>query len=356
MHDRSFRVRPYEAGDEEAVAALYKAVYGRSLDLAWYHWKLHTLNAESGVPNVWVAESDDGLIGHYGGTPHQFLLSGEQVPARHTSDAMTHPAYRRQGVYSVVGRTAHAAWAEAGEPFLFGLPNDKWGTRVAYLGYQKMFPAVWQQRFLRPELALAARFGIPEKFFFPLEMVSKIAQHVWNRSLRRVLGNVVVKEVDYPGDEFEELWLQLKDCYEAILVRNLAWVRYRFGDAPGGVYTLLLARQGQRPSGYLAYRVTTAGRGKVGWLVDLFSAPDDSSTREALLLAALSRLFEAGVSVVRFLVPPGIPLFETLQKAGFFPMKGGFGCHIVPLSWPEPLPVFSDPQKWFTLAGDYDII
>lgn len=354
--DRDWFVRPYRPEDGQRVADLYEEVYHRPLDVDFYNWKLHSRQAGSGVPNVWVAEHNDRLVGHYGGTPRRFWLQGRVVPARHTSDAMTASRFRHQGVYSAVGDAAHAAWADAGEPFLFGLPNDKWGSRVAYLNYQRMFPAIWLRRPLLPERLIAERARLPAPLLRPFGTVGRAAGRLWDRPLRQIAAGVQVESVASPGPEFDELWALLRAEYTALVVRDRDWLNYRYVDVPRCDYYLLLARRADRPAGYIAYRLTEGANGVTGWIMDLFAARADEALRAALLLATLMALRERGAGSVRVLLPPGTALYRQLRRAGFSPAAGDFGCHIVPLAWPAPPDLFHDPNRWFTMAGDYDII
>jgi hypothetical protein len=355
-NEQEWHVRAFRSGDAQKVASLYEEVYQRPLDPAFYHWKLHTQKAHSGVSNVWVAERDKELVGHYGGTPRRFWLRGKTVSARHTSDAMTSPSWTKQGVYSGVATTAHAAWATAGESFLFGLPNDKWGSRVAYLNYRRVFPAAWLRRPLLSHQAIAERFRLSGALLWPVKGAARLAQSRWDRSLYRAEDGVAVESVDHPGSEFDELWENLGGLYEALVVRDLAWVTYRYVDVPSCDYQLFLARRSGHPVGYLALRLTEGSHGPTGWILDIFTAPDDEGSRAVLLLAALSALNEARASSVRVLLPPGTQLYGQLRDSGFSTVTGEFGCHVVPLAWTDPLPLFFDPGRWFTMAGDYDII
>src|SRR5947207_15381365 len=53
------------------------------------------------------------------------------------------------------------------------------------------------------------------------------------------------------GSEFDELWARVGPAYENCVVRDAAWVQWRFLDAPGGVYSVLLAEREDGPSGYI---------------------------------------------------------------------------------------------------------
>ena len=60
-------LRPYQAGDEAALTALFAAAYGHPLSEALYRWKLTGL--PSPTPNVWAAWEQDRPIFHYARIP-----------------------------------------------------------------------------------------------------------------------------------------------------------------------------------------------------------------------------------------------------------------------------------------------
>jgi len=219
-----------------------------------------------------------------------------------------------------------------------------------------MFPAVWLRRPLLSQRAIQKRFRIPGALTWPIARAEWRAQSRWNRALTRAAVGVDVKRVEHPGAAFDDLWERLRRQYEALVVRDRAWVNYRYVGVPGCDYRLFMAQRSGRAAGYLAYRLTEGDHGPAGWILDIFTAPDDQGVRAGLLLAAVSALLEAGASSARILLPPETTLYDQLRQAGFSPATGDFGCHIVPLAWPDPLPVFADPNRWFTMAGDYDII
>lgn len=60
-------LRPYQAGDEAALVALFAAAYGHTMSEALYRWKLTGL--PSPTPNVWTAWEQGRPIFHYASIP-----------------------------------------------------------------------------------------------------------------------------------------------------------------------------------------------------------------------------------------------------------------------------------------------
>lgn len=351
-----WKVRPYQPGDEAQVVNLFTEIFDKPLTEEQYRWKVVASPWPVTAPSVWLAQAGGQIIGQYAGTPMRFKRGDEIQPILHACDVMTAEKFRRQGVLTALGTAAHQAWARAGVPFITGMHYGGWGSRRRHLGWQEQFKMVWLWRILRPGQLLSSRLGLPA----PLQQSVALAAHFWNwvwdAVLRLASRQIDVFPVEQPGPEFDDLWTKVGPTYEALVVRDRAWVTYRYHVAPGFGYRLLLARRGDQPVGYLAYRVTDRGGRRTGWIADMFTAPEDAPARAGLLRQVLNVLRAAGAQDVRALVPPGTATFGSFRRAGFLSGTGGFDASIVPLTSDLPKDVLRDPQRWFTMGGDFDVI
>ena len=348
-----WHVRAYEDGDIEAAAQLYEAVYGRPLHGDYYRWKLVETPWSLSAPNIWLADAGDRLAGHYAATPLRFKLENEILTIGHTGDAMTHPDFRRQGIFTTVASTAHEAWTAAGVPFMVGVPNERWLSRRGPLGYREQFKLAWFWRPLRPGRLLARRFGLPGQLQWLAALAGRFLLAVSNFKLR-VAGDTRVTTVSRPGPLFDTLWQRLQAHYPALYVRDRAWLVYRYVDIPRHGYRIFLAWRAESPAGYIVYRLTTVGQQRTGWIADLFTAPHDRATQAALLRMALDDMIAAGADTARMLLSPEAPLAHMVRRAGFWRARGEFDASLVALN--GPLPDLSTAESWFTMAGDYDIV
>ncbi|MDQ4077651.1 MAG: hypothetical protein M3220_15570, partial [Chloroflexota bacterium] len=181
--------------------------------------------------------------------------------------------------------------------------------------------------------------------------------HLAVQATLRLRGwRVRVELVSEPCSAFDQLWEHLRAHYEALVVRDRAWITYRYAEAPGLDYRILLAHRDTQPVGYLVYRMTVDDNRPTGWIADLFTAPSDTATRYALIHSAVRRLYTAGAESVRVFLAAGTPLVGQFHGAGFLPAKGEYDISIVSLADNMPHPALRDPNRWFTMAGDYDVI
>ena len=356
-------VRPYRPGDETQVATLYAEVFGRERPLEVWRWKL--MEREISPASVWVAVTQDGeqVIGHYGGIPLHVRLRGEELPAVHAVEAMSSRKYRRQGILTALGSTAHEAWRQAGYAVVLGLPNEQWGTRNYALGYRRLFPLSWLRYPLHVQ-RMAARFDrLPAPLRKPVAALGGAGSAIWRKAhqvkMQRNIdrSGISVRETASPGD-LDRLWSSLSGEYENIVRRDGAWVGWRFNRAAVYDYTVLLAYRGDEPSGYIAYRLASTEQRTNGYIADIFLRQDDVATASALVKAALDDLSARGAAMVMSTAAPGSSLYALLRRLGFLPTPRhtAFNFEIVPLQPSIELTALADPRTWHLTAGDFDVI
>ena len=344
-------IQAYRSGDERALVALFERVFGRAISQAHWRWKLK--QQPTPVENVWLALDGDAPIFQYAGIPTRFRLPAGETTAMVSVDTMTAPEWRRRGLLGSVGRVVYEAWRAAGIPFVLGLPNERWGSRAGALGWQPLFALQWLARPLRPEAILARRLKLPA-----LARLTWLGA-AWNRALRlRAPGDaaIQVRRVERAGPEFDQLWRRCETEALVSVVRDSAWVNWRYLDSPALAYRVVLAERGGQPVGYAAYRAQAHAGGKAGFIADLFAARPDQRGRAALIARTLAALYAEGVDNAVTLAIPGSPLYRDLRRAGFMRSRGAFGVQLVPLDPALPLEMLRDPHSWNLAGGDFDVV
>jgi hypothetical protein len=368
-------IRPYRRGDERAIVALFEQVFGRPISEDHFRWKLGDAAAASTAPgtsNVWLAFEDDVPVFHYAAIPARFRLPAGDVTAMVSVDTMTAPARQGRGLLTQVARAVYDGWREAGVPFVIGLPNERWGSRAAALGWRPLFPLRWLTLPLRPEALLARWLGTRLHVGVPArEMAAPLATaaRLWRRfnQWRHRDPRVAVLPVERPDPQLDRLWQRLGSRAAVGVVRDAAWVAWRYCDRriDGGPYRVLLAGRDGTPAGYAAFRMAphrpAPGAASTpalptGVIADLFADEDDPLAFSALLAAVVDDLDRAGAATVATLALPGSPLEGRLRRAGFLRRRSSFGVQIVPLDATLPMDVLLDPARWIIAGGDFDVV
>jgi hypothetical protein len=351
----AWRIRPYAPGEEAGLVALFAQVFGRPITTEWWRWKLKGRPAP--VENVWVAvaEADGRIVAQYAGIPARVLWAGQIRDVMVSVDTMTAPDFRRRGILTALGQAAYASWAAAGVSAVLGLPNQQWGSRTDALGWQRLFALGWLRYPLHVERALAAR--LPRALAGPAQALGGLGAAGGRAARRRGPRTGNDLQVEAPASataDFDQLWARLAPAYGRLLVRDRAWVDWRYFRAPHQGYRVLFARSDGAPAGYLAYRY--APDSGAGFLADLFTAPAGGAAAQALLQAALDDLWARGATSARATAAPGSALEATLRGGGFRPAPGAFDFEVVPLDPALDLGVGAGPGDWLLSGGDFDVV
>ena len=343
-------IRSYRAGDESCLVELFAAVFGRHIDEQHWRWKLHA--PDSPVPNVLLATSGDRPVFQYAGILTAFELDGARRNGMVSVDTMTAPDFRRRGLLTRVATEAYSRWRDAGIEFVFGLPNEQWGSRAAALGWLPLFPLRRMVRPLRPEALLAHRFALPWLSSM------KLASSLWNGIFARLPPrdpSLAIQAVARAGPEFDRLWASCRGNAKFGVVRDRAWVQWRFLDCPSRRYRVRLATRAGEPAGYCAYAVYDSGSGRRAVIAELAAPDGDAATRRTLLADVLRELLAEDVGHVTSLAVPGAPIYRDLRAAGFF---GGpaFSVQIVPLNPALPIDELRRAENWDLSGAAFDVI
>lgn len=345
------RARPVQRGDVPAVVDLFSDVFDRRMTADHYRWKL--LERPSPTDNTVIAVNDRGRpVFHLGGIPCRCSIGGVERWVMVAVDAMTESEHRRQGLFTTCASGLFERWRQAGVALVLGMPNERHGSRVQALGWRPLSSLQWLLFPLQPERLLARRLGIPG-----LSRL-RVGGRWWyaltaNRGA--VDGDVVVSEISAPGDELDRFWQRMESQAGNGLLRDRAWLTWRYVRIPGRCYRLLKATRGTSGGEMLGYLVCGVRDPRALTIPELVVAPGDATTFSALIRAAL-RGYAGDAESVRVLAAPGSWAHGRLRRAGFLPMRHQFQVQVIELD-PEVLRAdVARTADWNLMGGDFDVV
>ncbi len=352
----SWKIRPFRDGDEQKAVPLFNSVFSKSITIDHYRWKVVDTPWPIGTATTWVADTGKELAGQYAGTSMRFWLKGKVLKIVHVCDVMTHPGFRKQGILTALGTTAHKNWQEKGILFVTGFHHRGWGTRREYLNWQALYKSTWMWRPLLLDEVIKSRINLPGfvlKIPSALENIISYFHKAW---LKNKISDIQVSQVNSANEEFDILWDILKVNYEAAVVRDREWVDYRYLKSPQFNYQVLIARRSGNPVGYLTYRVREHGHSRIGYIADIFTHPEDYTAHYALIQECVDRLRKAGAKSVLSVVSKNTSQMKIFHRFGFIPRYGTFDVSIVPLRKGLPMDILKGPSRWYSMGGDFDIV
>jgi GNAT superfamily N-acetyltransferase len=276
-----------------------RKVWGEWLTEAEFEWWFDANPA--GPPLISLAEEDSRLIGVACMSPYRLLVEEEFVLAPVPLHVATHPDFRGRGVFSGLQRENERQAAERSWLALT-FPNQE--SREVFLS-----------RFAWADLP---------------------RPRVWMRPARQRRLPHGVERVESFGRRADELWRALSPLYGTGLVRDGAYLDWRFASSPRG-YVCLASAEGIAVVGHR----TTGGR-DVAYLAELV-APPGKPTR-TLVKACLS---VAEASALLALPPRGQA--RDLARLGFMPTQRRILAMAKPLRAGVAL-----PRRWTFSLGDGD--
>lgn len=269
-----FDIRPYRSEDEPRVLELLLAALGPGpvgeRTPPFFRWK--HLENPAGSSFMLVAEVDGRLAGLRAFMRWRFRSGERDLHAVTAVDTATHPDFQGHGIFSTLTRAALDA-LEGEVDLVFNTPNEK-----SLPGYLKMG---WH---------LVGRVPISVRVRRPLRFAANA------RSLRRPSA----PEPDSPAPSVaapmaaEVLTVDLGALLESVgdpqgrieTTRDLRYLQWRYGSAPGLDYRAVLQGQPGRPEGLAILRIRRRGRSWETSVVELITAGDDIASAGRLLRSA----------------------------------------------------------------------
>ncbi|HTN24536.1 MAG TPA: GNAT family N-acetyltransferase [Solirubrobacteraceae bacterium] len=117
-------LRPVREDDVDALATLFRACFGMQVTSSYFHWKYW--ENPCGPVTGFVADAGDRLGGFYGVIPEPWSVGGVDVLVHQSMDTMTHPDFRRRGLFvAMAERTYDAIGERLGDTVLVGIPGPE---------------------------------------------------------------------------------------------------------------------------------------------------------------------------------------------------------------------------------------
>jgi GNAT superfamily N-acetyltransferase len=351
MNAAPWRIRPYRPGDEKALVTLWTEAFGRSMTEAHWRWKVK--GRPTPVENVGVAvAADDRPIFQFVGIPCPAVVLGAPRIVMVGVDVVTAPAFRRRGVFTETARRLLENWREAGVALVLGLGNSSGASLAQAPGCDQVFSLRRLIRPLRPERVLARRARLP--VLARLRGLGRLWNGVWDRLAPAVPG-IALRPLASATPDIDIVWERAVARVQTSLVRDRAWVRWRYCESPNGPYRLTLAERAGIPVGYAVHRVVRNQGRTVVQVPEVF-APADARALRALVRSVVAAAAAEDAETVVTLAIPGSSAEREFRRAGFFLGPGSWPVEVTRLDPAIPAAALRDPSGWWLMGGDFDVM
>jgi len=269
---------------------------------------------------------------------------------------MTHPEWRKRGIFSGLDRRCMAETAKLGWPIVFGLPNRRSAHIFLELGWERI-GSIRPWTFAikdTPEARAVRRVdGRLRAWKLPLDVSS--GRKARRRLRGAVAGRLGSRGIERFDDEVEELSREIEPGFALMVRRDADYLNWRFIDTSFKLHTALGIYNGQ---GRLeAYVVVQAPQGAspVGFLVDVLAR--DEVALGAAIDAGIGHLQSAGAALVQASAIDGSWWEARLRGAGFKPPRSENHLIVIRYIHQADHPLAqgaSEASSWYLTDGDRD--
>lgn len=361
MSDTPTEFELHACGPEDRVeqAALFNACFKKPIDAAGLAWR-YDHNPDGMAISLLARPRDaktQGVSG-YACSPRAALIRGVRSGlVGQTGDVMTHPDWRKRGIFSGLDRRAMASARERGWPMCFGLPNHRSAHIFLELGWSRVGEVRSHELVLVADGAARAeraKHGRLRPWTTAMALARAGRQRA--RMQREVPKGARVEAIEtgFPKD-VEALCGRVAAQHALLLSRDAAHLDWRFLRAPSGLHRAFAARdEGGVLRGYAVVQSPRAGAA-VGYLVDALG--DDPNWLTAAIEAGLKELQQRRASIALATAIVGSPWEQILARHGFVaPRRAprmGVILHVHDAAHPLSA-VAADPRAWYFTDGDRD--
>ncbi len=301
-------IRPYEDADEARVLDLLDDALGggpagrRTADL--FRWK-HIENP-FGRSMMLVAESDGRIVGLRAFMRWGFLSGSRVLRAVRAVDTATHPDHQGRGIFSKLTREALEC-LQVDTDLVFNTPNDK-----SLPGYLKLG---WVEVGTIP---ISIRVKKPVAFARGIRSVRSTEQPSGEApEVHAEKAGVLLRDDDAVGELLEDARSVEARLHTPV---DLAFLRWRYGDAPLLDYRAIGEWSGDRLRGVVFFRLRPRGELWELAVADVITAPGDRACRRRLLRGAVAA---AAADHAMSIVPVGSSARGAFTRAGFVKSRRG---------------------------------
>ena len=329
----SFIIKEYSDEYKEKVFNLRKAVYNETFDENEWNWKF-----KSGKILIAVNDKDE-VISLRPTIPIRLKFRDKTIKSGMNVDVMTHPDYRRMGLFSTLVNESFKMLKELGVPIIYTFPNN-----FSFPGYKKRIK--W--RYVN-SLPLLVKILNPRSFvkkyiknshlqkcFYPIADIFTRLIFISKTKLEN--RNLSIDQIGFFNKDFDLLWQKLSSQFEIAVIRDSKYLNWRYIERPGYDYKAFSAIEDGILNGYIVLREDTMSGLKLGLVVDILAS--DSNTACSLLLHAYEVFKNSDMDIMGCLMFDTSIYFDILKKAGF-------------LKLPKK---YSPKEFFFVVKADDDII
>lgn len=316
---RVWNIRPYRQGDERALGILYERIFARPFDESIWRWQFERAIENRGY--IVFAEHGSTLVGQYATIPVRMHIRGKKTLGALSLDTMTHPEYRKQGIFVALAKEVYGRTQSFGVALVFGFPNDN-----SFHGFVTDLDFAVLENLVAMARPVCIARAVREKMKYPFlaAVIGRPLQSICNAfcSKKTTDAAITVESASRFPESVTTLFDGCPLKSGSLVVRDYEYLSWRYDRNPRHSYDIFLGYRNGTLAGYCVSGTTERKGLTIGLIVDLFADPHDRALTTSLVTAALEVMERKEMHLASCLLPSKSPFRATLRRLGFvFPMR-----------------------------------
>ena len=265
-----------------------------------------------------IVEVDGRSVGYVGGSTRNVWVRGRELPGWHGGDMCIHPDFQGRGFMRLWD-----AWFDAQQTErIKSVEIDEGSTHPRLLGMQKRdddrrFLANRVDNLVRdlrpPRGRRSQRFGPRALFKSARRQYRLAANRLGSRPYSSRVTGVTLATVDEFDARANDLWERARDAFDYAVIRDAAYLNWRYCDPRAGVYRVRTAMRGDDLVGFMVSALHHADL----QLVDLLTLPGDEDALRALIEDAVEEGVRTDARTITVRMPRQHPYRAVFQRYRF---------------------------------------
>jgi len=355
-----FAARPATVDDLEEVADLLHHIFGERQEVTRLRWKFGGVGGKP-IGSV-VLTNQRRIVGFLGHIPIRVNASGHEFLACQGTDVGILEEHRRLDAYMTLLHACIIELEDARVALSYGTANADAEFTLSTLLGQKTVAAI--PLLIRP--FSGAFRPSPGRAPFPFAPLLAACLRGMDRSTARkpasVQGDLRVARVDRFDNRFDLFWLRIRNDYPNMIVRDAAYLNWRYVDAPGNRYERIVIEN--KSSGMiegLAVLGLSLWKDRVRGRICELVTPRRGNRHAAhtLISTSLKWMRAQNVDLTDIWMLPHAHLRFALRQHGFIPRQAGCGglqMSLLAAGSDLNLGGWDRPDNWFLSLGDSDTV
>lgn len=354
--------RAYKEEDENKIFELVKAVHPEITydKKEWIKRREWEYDNPAGNPITWLADHDGKLAGYYAIMPVMMKVGDETIVGSQSVDTMTHPKYRRQGIFETLANKTYTRAGEVGVSIVYGFPN-----KYSYPGFVKKldwFDISPIQTAIKP---LNTKNILTK--YIKSNLLLKIGEVIGTFTINLFymtkkppeVDGLTITKIESFDDRINDFWAEFSKDYDVLVTRTKERLNWRYVNPPNKEYTIYLAERDEKICGYMVLGCRETRNLLSGYILDLVVPLNKIEILHCLVSRAIAEFKESGADIIFFTMIGDNRYYKILKRNGFI-----FSRFIIKRSRfiarvntdKISKSYLEDSNHWFVQLGDSDFV